>query len=370
MYVIQLSLVLYQQHALNNRAAMDFATIKSLTWTFAPFLLSYGYSYYRGLQAQARANAPSRRPVPTHVRTAIYVSGGVAVLYLMLSLPYFAPENVLTLSSSRLQTPSNVLWRRVAALRPNGELTARDELLRDRTLSLDSRCLYLAFGPNTMIDCPFCHPDDARSYFVYALPSVVLPHLGNIGHLGLSTSSMLTGKEGARWRMQTTLGAFLFAVLDVYSFYSYDHTRNARATRSEDLDLFFWRMRVVRGVGIAALQAGFAALLWVSATNRLFVTPYTAADRLDRVTRQLQTAAGKFGAAGIVQNAVARDGSLRQRFDEHWARDGLALRDVMADDQVLRAVRAARSSGRVNLDAVDRDARVCAEGLIGASQAQ
>jgi hypothetical protein len=346
---------------------MDFQTIKSLAWTFGPFLASYGYSYYRNLKAQSRTNAPSRRPTPPHVQTILNILIAGAIANIILSLPYFAPENTIRFASSRLQTPSEVLWRRVAALRPDGILTGRDELLRDRLTTIDSRCLYLVYGPDALVECQFCHSDDPRSYLIYLLPSLLMPHLGNIAALGLSTSSALAGKEGSRWRMQATLAAFVFTVADVYLFYSYDHTRNARVTRANNLVVFYWNMRLLRHLGIAALQAGFAIVLWASATNRLFVTPYTAAERLERISQQLQVAGGKTTAAGIVSNAVARDPQLRQKHDQYWQQETVAMRDIMSDEQVVQAVRAARSSGRINVEAMERDARTYAEGLVAAS---
>ena len=346
---------------------MDFQTLKSLAFTFGPFLASYGYSYYRNLKAQSRANAPTRRPVPPHVRNALSLLYIGAVASLLFSLPLFAPENIIHFSSSRLQTPSEILWRRVAALRPHGDLTPFDDQLRSRLMSIDSRCLYLVYGPNAMVDCPFCSLDDPRSYLVYVLPTILVPHLANLAALGIATSAAVAGKEGSRWRMQATLAAFVFAAIEVYLFYSYDHTRNARVTRSADLTNFFWLMRTVRFMGIAALQATFAALLWVSATNRLFVTPYLAGERLDRVSQILQVATGKAAGAGLIANAVARDAELRRQHERYWQRESAATREVMQDDLVQQAVRAARSSGRVNLEVIEREARAYAEGLVSAS---
>jgi hypothetical protein len=100
----------------------------------------------------------------------------VAAAFLVKSLPALSPENLFTRTESRLQIPTDVLFNRVAALRPDNRLTRSDEVLRTKFVNLESRLLYLQYGPDALANCPFCASDDPRTYLWYAVPAIVAPH--------------------------------------------------------------------------------------------------------------------------------------------------------------------------------------------------
>lgn len=155
------------------------------------------------------------------------------------------------------------------------------------------------------------------------------------------------------------------AIADVSLFHTHDWKYNARATRPQDLQFFYWQMRTARGLGIALIDAGLAGLLWASSTNRLFVIPVSSAERLEDITRVMEATRGKLGAVGIVRNVTVRDENLRKRGEAYWKREGEVMGEVMDEKEVVDGLRAALESGRVNVTAIEEEARNYAEDIIG-----
>ena len=346
---------------------IDWQGLKTLFFTLAPFLIPYLIRTFRRVQGQVHANVPARRPTPLPIRRyALNILFSAATLAFISTIPALAPENIFKATSSRLQIPSNVLWERVAGLRPDHSLTELDEKLRTRLVTVDGRCLYLMYGPDVIADCPFCNSDEPLTYFYYALPSILLPHFFNLAALGLSTSSAVAGKEGSRWRLHGVILGSLLALGELFVYYKYDWKANARATRLEDLFPFHWTMCLVRGLGIAIADIGFAGLLWLTSTNRLFVVPPSASERVDNAIRELEIASGKLTAVGIVRNATVRNQGLRNASDAYWKREGEVMEEVMGEREVVDDMRAALSSGRINLPRIEQEAGKYADGLVNA----
>lgn len=296
------------------------------------------------------------------MRNALNILFVFAVLALISSLPTFYPENIFTVTSSRIQTPNDVLFTRLAALRPQGFTTELDDTLRPRLASIDSRCLYLTYGPDVLANCPFCSSDDARSYFYYALPTLLLPHLLHLIVLGLATSTV-SGYEGNRWRTQAAIIGAVLALGDCYVVGARDWKANARTVRAEDLDHFYWRMRTIRGLILALVDAGFAGLLWATSTNRLLAVPPAPAERIESVAKVLESVRGRLSAVGIVRNAVVRDEALRKKTELYWKKEGEVMGEVMDEREVVEGVRAALESGRVSVQKLEEEARMYAEGI-------
>lgn len=272
----------------------------------------------------------------------------------MKTLPNFAPENIFTRTQSRLQIPTDVLFTRLAALRPTG-LTPTDNLLRGKLNSLDSRLLYFKFGPDVLTECTFCNADDPTSYLYYALPSILTPHLLNLVVLALVTSGLFVGKEGAVWRTTATIGAASLALLEIYAVAAYPAQGNARATRLQDLDFFFWKMRIYRGVAVAALDAVLGWVLYLSSTNRAFVLPPSPPERLELSARIIEAARAKLNATGILRNTILRDNVLRDRNMQYWVREGQVMGSVMEDRSVIEGVNNALEN-RIDMARISADA--------------
>ncbi|KAL8815470.1 MAG: hypothetical protein Q9191_008466 [Dirinaria sp. TL-2023a] len=130
---------------------VSITTLQTLLFTLGPLLLPRLISYWRTQRASAASS--SRLPItapPARVKRSLNILFISALLFLLSTLPIFSPENILLATSSRLQTPNDVLFTRLASLRPNKTLTASDELLKPRLASIDARCLYLTYGPDTL----------------------------------------------------------------------------------------------------------------------------------------------------------------------------------------------------------------------------
>jgi len=162
-----------------------------------------------------------------------------------------------------------------------------------------------------------------------------------------------------------TLVGCVVAVLDVYMFQSYEWKANSLATRASELQFFYWQMRTARGLAIALVDAGLAGLLWASSTNRIFVHAASSAERLEAVTRILETTRGKLGAVGIVRNVTARDEALRKKGEQYWKREVDIMGEVMDEKEVVDGIRGALQSGRVHVGAIEEEARKYAESVIG-----
>ncbi|KAI2468244.1 hypothetical protein F4781DRAFT_398758 [Annulohypoxylon bovei var. microspora] len=335
--------------------AIPWGTIKSLLIFFGPMLLPKAINYYRSARAAPAAAGISIQAIPPQALRALIILSTTALVLLVRALPLFAPENVFARTQSRLQIPTDVLFNRLASLRPASVLTPVDAALRAKFVNLESRLLYLQFGPDVLATCPFCTSDDPRSYFYYALPALLVPHLVNLVIISLATSDLVSGSHGPKWRMTATIASGLGAALDAYLASSYNHQANARATRLSDLEFFFWTTRASRLVGLAVLDGALAALLYLSSTNRAFAAGPGAAERVEAVTRRLATTKSRLNAVGIVKNTAIRDEDLRARTQAYWQHEGRLMREVMEEREVVEGVNDALAS-RINIQDISRDA--------------
>lgn len=338
-------------------------SIKSLLLFFGPILLPKAIGYYRSFRAGPAAQGLAIKPLPPQVLRALTLLGVTTLIYLARSLPLFAPENLFARTQSRLQIPTDVLFTRLTALRPGNALTEVDTILRAKFVNLESRLLYLQFGPGVLAECPFCNAEDPRSYLYYAVPGVLAPHLFNLVVLSIATSGMMTGEEGSKWRTPAVLVSAAAAAFDVYLVSSYNYQANARATRLAELDMFFWAARAYRLVTFALINGGLAALLYLSSTNRAFASPPGAAERVEAVTRQLMMAKSKLNALGIVKNTAIRDEELRGRMESYWMHEGRLMREAMEEREVVEGVNDALSN-RINIAGISQDAETYASNIL------
>lgn len=300
---------------------------------------------------------------------AIFILLAVASIFLLRTLPIFSPENIFKTTQSRLQIPADVLFNRLSALRPANTLTATDLALRAKFASLESRLLYLQHGPAVLATCPFCTSDDPRSYLYYAVPDLLAPHLFNLIIIALATSSLLLGGSGAlsasagRFRAPASLAAAAVAFVDLYWVATYNHTANARALRLGELDAFFWTARAARYGAVALVDGLLAAVLYLSATQRAFVTAPSAAERVEAVVRGLGTIKGVVNAAGVVKNTVLRDEELRGRSTAYWAHEVRLMREMMEEREVVEGVNDALLN-RIDIRGIERDAEMYAKAVL------
>lgn len=261
-----------------------------------------------------------------------------------------------------------MLFTRLKSIR---ELTPQDEQLRDvlDVGGLDSRLLFAQYGPDILAECPFASPGDldaATSFLFYAVPSMLAPHLLHLFALGVATSGLLAGKEGARWRTAAVIAGLVLAAAEVFAIGQYDHTHNARSTRLAEVDWVFWKMRVYRGLLIAGVDGSLGWVIWLQATGRAFLTPPPTSEVLLDHVKQLEGLVAKARGLGVIRNACARDRGLRSKTEAYWVKEGEVMKDIMEESDVVDAQR--RALRRVDVGRVSRDAEGYVDGVLGKVQ--
>lgn len=335
--------------------------MKSLAIIALPMMVTKSLAYYRSIRSRP-ANAAPVRPVPIAVARTLVLLLVTSFIHLLKSLPFFAPENIFALTTSRLQIPTDVLFTRLAALRPAG-LTPADELLRSRISSLDSRLLYFHHGPDAVANCAWCTPEEPSTYFYYTITALLAPHLVNAVILAIVTSGFFSGPEGARWRRTAAITAAVVAAIDAFTVNSYSAGMNARATKIEEIETFHWQMRALRCVVLAVLDAIMGLIIYTAATNRAFVSPPDVRARIESTTRTVDVLAKRLNAVAILRNTVARDADLRSRSAMYWVREGAVMSEAMEERDVVEGLRRAVAE-RIDLSVVERDAELYSQGVI------
>lgn len=342
---------------------------KSLIIFFGPALLPKAISYYNKVRNSPRQHGLKVKPLPPTALRGVAVLALAAVLLVIAALPIFAPENIFAQTQSRLQIQPEVLFNRLSTLRPDNVLTAADEALRARFVNLESKLLYLKYGPDVMAQCTFCSSDDPRIFFFYALPSIAALHLFNFFSVGMATSRPVSAGHGTPWRAPATMAAVALVAADFYILDSYNYKLNSRALRLSEVDFFHWRARACRLLALAALDGLLACVIYLSSTNRAFAKPPTAADRAESVLAVLASTRSKLNALGTVVNAVSRDEELRRRTAAYWIQEGDIMRGVMEEREVVESVNDALV-GRVDIEKVERDAAAYADSITSALRAE
>ncbi|GAB7361487.1 hypothetical protein MBLNU230_g1543t1 [Neophaeotheca triangularis] len=341
---------------------ISWQTIQSILIFFGPVLLPRLLSTYRSLRA-----GPSAKPqtLPTHTSYALgilFISGSLAFLS---TLPLFAPTNIFKDTQSRIQTQTSVLITRLKSIRTP---TDHDDRLRTvlEAGGLDARLLYAQYGPDILADCPFANPGDmdaATTYLFYAVPSLLAPHLLHLFALGVATSGVLAGKEGARWRTAAIIAGLVLAAAELFVVGQYDHTHNARSTRLSEVDWIYWKLQVYRGLLIAGVDGLLGWVIWLQATGRAFLSPPQPAEVLLDHVKMLEGVAGKARGLGVVSNACRRDRGLRSKTEAYWVKEGEVMKDVMEEGEVVEAQRQALR--RVDVGRVSRDAEQYVDAVLG-----
>lgn len=328
---------------------------RSLGIFFAPILIPKALSYYRSIRTASSQRGIPISPVPRNVQSALGLLAMISAIFLVKSLPLFRPDDVFTLTQSRLQIPVDVLFNRVAAARSNNTLTTQDQVLRAKFVNLESRLLYFQFGPTVMSECSFCSSDEPKSYLYYALTTLLWPHVVNLIALSMATSFNWTGRPGSQWRSTMTLAAAAIAGLDVYFLSAYNYQANARATRLADIDFFHWTFRSYRCIALAALDATLAWVLYLSSTNRAFAQLPAPAERVEDVGRRLRVVNSKLHALGIIKNTSSRDEELRDMVQSYWNHEVVFMGKAMEEREVVEGMNDALSN-RIDIATMAKDA--------------
>ncbi|KAL1999852.1 hypothetical protein VTN02DRAFT_3895 [Thermoascus thermophilus] len=346
---------------------ISFEAIKTLAITFAPLLIPRAINLYRDVRVKI-ASRPPARPLPAGAARALNLLFFAVVFLLLLSLPFNprAPDpNIFTQTRSRINTPTDVIFTRLARHRSQNLLTEADTLLRSKLTSLAARKVYLRFGPDALVSCQFCSLENVDTYLLYYLPfHTLIPHLLHMLLVGVVTSAPFAGPEAARWRNTFTFAGLVLAALDVYIMASYDPLQSAsaavRAGQAPPPSLYH-PITLLRPLAFAIFDVVCALLIYVTATNRFFFTPPSQAEQVDQLvtaaTTALTGASSKLHALSVTRNAVVRNKALKDRDDQYW-RAVVAMEStqeegrsssgsVWEEEEVVRAMsRAMNGQGR------------------------
>lgn len=293
-------------------------------------ILRRGVAAYRYLNASITSRPPPR-PVPWGAERALNFLFIAICLYLFLSFPFqpYAPErNILNLTKSHLSTSTELLFNRLARVRPDEILTVADEDLKEHLTSVSARKIYLAYGPDTVSNCEFCSTNSLYSYLVFYLPfHVVLPHLIHTMVLLISTSEPLTGPECSRWRGKFTLAGLALCAVDIFLVFTQDALNGPSALEKTGKSGpvgygFYYISTLARPFIFGVVDMICAGIIYLSSTNRFFFAQPSSVEQLDQgmtaAQKMLQGAKAKFHAANVYRNTVVRDKSLKQRDDLYW----------------------------------------------------
>ncbi|PGH08264.1 hypothetical protein AJ79_06050 [Helicocarpus griseus UAMH5409] len=308
----------------------NYDNIKTLLIFFSPLIFRQTRSLYRSLRTSL-SHRPAPRPLPNSAAFALNILFITICVTLFLSLPAstginpHAPSpNIFTQTNSRLNTPTELLFSRLARhyRPPTNTLTESDLLLKSKFTIPSARKIYLRFGPDTLTNCPFCTPDNEASYLIYYLPfHTLLPHLLHMFLTGLITSRPLTGASASRWRGKFTLAALLLFLLETLLVSMYDP--NTHGTGSTDIPSSFHnRLTSARFLSFTLFDATCAAIIWLTATHRFFYKPPSPAQVAEKIVSNVSTtlagATAKAHALSVVRNATVRDRVLKGRDDAYW----------------------------------------------------
>ncbi|KAL6707900.1 hypothetical protein ACN47E_003574 [Coniothyrium glycines] len=313
-------------------------SVHSLLIVFGPFLLPRLVDWINTARASSRSLPV--QPAPARVKHALNLLFVSAVVCLGLSLSRFAPENIFLQTQSHIRTETSVLFARLKHLRP---LDDTDNLLRTKLgYSARNKLLYLAFGPDALLNCVWCSSadgNDQHNYFLYSLPKMAIPHIFQLGVLGLATSS-LVGREGSRFRTHATIAGLLSLVVEAWYMGTYDIMANKRAKFLQDIDSAYWRVRFLRYITFALIDMVLALVLWGTSTNRWLVRPESLAERLEITTRQAEDTLNRLRALGLLANSTNRDPTLRSLKEDYWRMEGQFTAETEQDEEVAEQIKA------------------------------
>ena len=334
--------------------------LHNLLIVFGPFLVPRLVDWID--TARATSRSVPVRPTPPRVQHALNLLFLGAVVSLGLSLSRYAPINIYLATQSHIRTETSVLFARLKHLRP---LTSEDSAIWTKFHgSARNKLLYLAYGPDTLVQCVWCATADSneqQNYFLYSLPKMVTPHVFQLGVLGLTTSS-LVGSEGSRFRTHATIAGILLVVVETWYMGTYDLTANKRAKTVHDIDSAHWRVRFLRYLSFAVVDMVLALVLWATSTNRWLAKPTSLAERIEMTTRHAEETLNKMRALGLLTNSVNRDAALRGVREEYWRTEGQVMAETVQDEAVTEQINAAIS--RMDFNALEGRVDEVADGIL------
>ncbi|KAF1928549.1 uncharacterized protein M421DRAFT_420439 [Didymella exigua CBS 183.55] len=334
--------------------------VHSLLILFGPFVLPRLVDWIN--VARATSRSVPVRSTPPRVKNGLNLLFFAAIACLALSLSRFAPENIFVATQSHIRTETSVLFARLRHLRP---LTENDLTLWSKfKVNARNKLYYLAYGPDTLLNCAWCvtaDGNDASNYLLYNLPKIVTPHIFQLAVLGLATSS-LVGTEGSRFRTHATILGLATLIVEIWFMATYDITVNRRAEFVQDIDSVHWRVTFLRYIFFAVQDIGMAFVLWATSTNRWLAKPVSIAERLEMATRVSEETLNKLRGLGLITNSINRDPALRGVREDYWRQEGQVMSETVQEEAVMEQINAAIS--KMDFNALQGRVGEVADGIL------
>lgn len=337
-----------------------------------PWLVPRALAFYRSIKSASQGPRSVVRPPPPRVQRCLNILFAVVLGSLFLTLPFTSPSNIFKETGSRLGLPTKLLQSRLSGLR-QGKLTPLDELFiikmneEPPKYIKDTALLYAAYGPDVVLQCPFCSLTEPQSYLYYALPAIMAPHMLHIFVLGMITSTFFSGSEGARWRIYATIVGVALAAIELWMTYDYDWEDNRTNVMLKDVEFFYWDMRMYRQLAFAIVDSLLGWLMWLTSTNRWLVIPPSTSEQLTATTNALMGAYGQLNLLGNLRNAIVRDNELRTVQGEYWLSESREMQDIEREREVVDAKNIALS--RMDFEKTQRRAEIYVDQMFTAIRA-
>ncbi|EZF77535.1 hypothetical protein H105_01275 [Trichophyton soudanense CBS 452.61] len=347
----------------------SYDNIKTLALFFAPIIIPKAISLFQSVYSHL-TNRPPHQALPTLASRALNILFFSTALFLALSLTpgsnilsstSSGTNDIFKLTGSRFNTPTELLFSRLRRLGGRFEVESEhDSTLKKLFSSHTARGVYLQLGSEPLIACPFCSLDSAVTYLLYYLPfNTLVPHLFHFLVIGIATSSSIVGEKTARWRNKFLVGAVALLVIELCVILRATSPLFSRLRSSSDGQRNKWtqlyaqypdaptslhvQLITLRPLAFTVFDAICAALIYLSATNRLFYTLPTPAEQAQQIltlfTATMLATMSKLQALSVTRSVIARDPELSAKYDAYHRGEGKDGDDwVWQEEGVINAV--------------------------------
>ncbi|KTW26032.1 hypothetical protein T552_03301 [Pneumocystis carinii B80] len=231
-----------------------------------------------------------------------------SLVFLILELFFFLPENIILKTSSEIQTSEITLIARLARLR---RITEYDQKLLSRLKTLDGRLLYILYGPSTLSLCEWCEIETPLTFLYYTIPHVFLYYILNLGIIYLSIS-ILSEKNRKLLRKLIFIILFVFFIMELIMLNIYDWKSNAYINSALDIDWIHWNLKKYRLFLMIILNLSVAFIIWVININTLYQTPNKEKQLIFSINN-LEESINRIRALVIMKRALIKDAFLQEQ---------------------------------------------------------
>lgn len=347
--------------------------LKGLLIPLLPFLFVKAIGYIQ----RARINYRNKIITPVSATNWIIISILIisALLQIFVYIPYAVPKiNVFLVTGSRMQTPGEVIGRRLRDLYGDDFETAPNSMVLDydllisRLASTNGRALYSVYGTDAYASCQWCRTDEPLTFFLYNLPGNLLPYAVNflpvmLVTMGNHQALSLSSPHSRQWFSYAALTVSALVAYEIYTLYTAPVSPLLLSTATTGLiaNVYWmhWATIKTRGLVLAALNTVLAFVIYLSASGRAFDSGETTTIRSLRIVNQLDTAINKLRLAVLLHtNVIARNEELRDAYCQ-WGADAREIADLTQHlPEIIEARKQAKARVKPSMRQLEIDATV------------